>query len=127
MCVYILYFVCGHRVFSLSCFNNGQVKRHGETARGSYGYRAVILRYPQPYIEIVRRPYGFRTALHGHYAVALRSPCESRTAIERFLFQNDHLKSCGCLRSPHGQRTVAVRCSYRRVYGLRAYDFYFRV
>ena len=129
VCLHFNFFY-GHHAISLSCFNNGQVKLRRETAWRWCGYRAVIMWYPQPYKEILRRPGALAAsvrALHVHYAAALWSPCGSRTAILKFLFQNDHLKSSGCLtitsRPPYSGRTMLLR----RVYGLQAYDFYFRV
>ena len=83
--------------------------------------RMDIVRYPQPNIAI-RRP--------GHCTGTMRQPCDRRAGAVRPFYDfssNDHLKSCGRLtitsRPPHGGRTMLLR----RVYGLRAYDFYFRI
>lgn len=93
-------------------------------------------------VERPHRDCAVSTALHKNHTPPLRlpyghcmgtiwQPCDChagairRTAILRFLFQNDHLKSCGCLmitsRPLHGGHTMLLR----RVYRLQAYNFYF--
>ena len=63
-------------------------------------------------------------ALQGHRAATLRAPYDYRKSLRSFLGQNDNLKPCVVLtitvRCPYGDHTMSLR----RVYGLRAYDFF---